>query len=766
MLPIIPVNARLTDGTSVKPAHTGKVPGTLTAAGTWSGLGGKWSDDLHATAALCIAWSKSGAGVGLQSRVFVGLDIDVDDPTLAAAIQSFAEDYLGLAPVRTRTGSARRLMMYRVEAPLRKVRQPFGEKQAVELLAKGQQFVVEGNHPSGGSYAWAGDHPCDIGAQNIPLVTAADIERFFPALAAFLAARGLPLGKTADPSAALTTGTRKSLDDPSLWAPSPGAVVALLIGWQPAELAHDDFIAVSAAIKAALGPAREDHYADYLGWAPGDRCTEDEATRKVWDSITDAQVGWDWLASRAGQGGAAAQTEFDDGAGEAAMGPAAPETHNVLESMLSRYVWAEVQACFYDLKTGLPLSPKNFNSRNVNVAQFGRTGIQSAESVFQNEPRALKVVSATYRPGAGPLVDEDMNGSTHRAVNLWRPSRMQPAPGPVTDADVKPWLDHISMLFGPAGDPAHEHILNYMAFVLQKPGEKINHAPVILSNTHGLGKDTAFVPFLAAVGHHNCASIRPEDLVAPFNPHVEKQVIIVNEMANFQKKEMANAMKPLLAAPPQYLLVNQKNVKQYHVPNLCNVVIFTNLDNAISIDEQDRRYWVWRCLTDNEGKQSDEYFLALHRWFGGGNEKDPAGSGSMLVARWLLDRDVSAFNPTRPPAMTEAKAEMIEGGLAAAIKWLDGEFAPGEAFHARKIIAAFELVDHAKHAFSSPSAPCKDMHAVSALKRAGYSSTSDKYRLESGKVVRLWSLKPLANNAPAVLKAYEADVKNAPQARA
>lgn len=112
LLPIIPVSAPLTDGTTVKAHHLGKVPGTLTATRTWSGLGGKWSDS-NADVADCVRWAKWGASVGLQGRNFPGLDIDVDDPELAAEISQLAFDMLGLGPVRTRPNSSRRLHIFK-----------------------------------------------------------------------------------------------------------------------------------------------------------------------------------------------------------------------------------------------------------------------------------------------------------------------------------------------------------------------------------------------------------------------------------------------------------------------------------------------------------------------------------------------------------------------------------------------------------------------------------------------------------------------------
>lgn len=43
LLPIIPPDAKLREGSSVRPEHRGKTPGIRNADGTFSGLSGKWS---------------------------------------------------------------------------------------------------------------------------------------------------------------------------------------------------------------------------------------------------------------------------------------------------------------------------------------------------------------------------------------------------------------------------------------------------------------------------------------------------------------------------------------------------------------------------------------------------------------------------------------------------------------------------------------------------------------------------------------------------
>jgi hypothetical protein len=718
IVPIAPFGATLTPGTTIREAHLGKVPGVRTAAGTWSGLSGKWSDDHSTTMAMAKQYDKWGASIGMQGRKFPGLDIDVDDAVLSDAIQSLAEDYFGLAPVRTRPGSARRLMMYRTDAPLRKVRQEFGDHQAVELLCKGQQYVVVGGNPE---CQWLGENPCDLGPDGLALITPADVERFFGALGGLLERHGQTLGKAVAGTATLTTGTRKSLDDTSLHAPGgPEAVVALLKVWRPEEMAHDEFVEAGAAIKAALGPTREDFFSDFLEWAPGARSQEYDETRKRWDSFTDAALGWDYLLAVAGVD--TAQAAFDDDLGAAIMD--APQPNNVLESMLARYVYSIGQDRYYDSETGAPLTPKAFNSCNTAVARFGLSGVQSAEGVFQNTPKARKVATVTYRPGKPAIVQEEINGVLQNAVNLYRPSRLIPTKG----ADVQPWLDHVTLLFGEPGDPAREHFLNYLAFVLQHPGVKINHAIVLLGR-HGIGKDTVLVPLTRGLGAHNYSTVKPETLLGQFTHFLEGQLIVVEEMMSFSKRENYNKMKEWLASPPERLEVNRKHMNPYSIPNIQVWVFLTNHEDAIALEDGDRRFWVHNC--EIEVPESERYFGRLYDWLNAG--------GDAACVGWLLDRDVSKFNPCAPPPMTKAKRAMLDTAQPAPVRWLRDQFSDGGAFAARTVMTVGELL--ATEDFSAPVG-INVRHATAVLKLEGF-RPAQRLRIRQGDdPQQLWARDP------------------------
>jgi AAA domain len=91
---------------------------------------------------------------------------------------------------------------------------------------------------------------------------------------------------------------RKSLDDVSLHAPSAQAVLDILAAVPCNDTTfetRDAFVAALAAIKGALGPARDEHWPVVLDWALQYPGAEDDYIEKIWSSIKDAAVGWNWL---------------------------------------------------------------------------------------------------------------------------------------------------------------------------------------------------------------------------------------------------------------------------------------------------------------------------------------------------------------------------------------------------------------------------------------------------------------------------------------
>ncbi len=724
LLPIIPPNAQLSPDSKVSLDNRGKTPGKFTSGG-WVGLGGTWSTKLRAEKNDVKRWDHWGASVGLQTRIYIAIDIDVDDEQMSAAIEGEFKRVFGAAPVRYRDGSSRRLMLTCIadgELPLRKRRLKFlinGKAHVVERLATGQQCVVEGPHPKGGEYKWRDGHPCEC-LHKLPKHTKAKSDEFFAAVTSLIEMYGYEV--VADKgNESNTAGKRKAIGSPELLAPSPERVLEVLAAVPCDDKvfeSRDDFVQALSAIKAALGGS---YWDEVLDWALNYPGAGDDYIATIWDSIRDAELGWSWLEAWArSHGYSSAEADFADTADD----PKNVIPDGPLDRMVARFIWCGEVERYYDTETHKFITALALNAICTDVAAYGTSGTNTAAAQFQNHPKVRKADIVTFRP-AQPLIIKEGSAT---ALNTWRPSRYVPAKN-VADADVRLWLDHIELIFGSLAEPAANHVLDWMAFVIQRPGEKINHALVIYGETQGTGKDSAFTPFFRKIGvPHNVSFITPERLRGQWTDHLETQVVCVEEMMNFNRGEMANKLKPLLAAPPHVVSINQKNVKQYDIPNIQNWIMFTNHADAISIEATDRRYWIHKCLL--ESPREPAYYTRLHRWYdAGGVEK---------VAGWLSQRDIASFNPNAAPPNTEAKRDMLEQSQPEAVRYIRRLLREGGPFGARTILIVQELLDAARGDFEAPHVNHK--HAATALAAEAFKQTH-RFKI-NGDARQVWSRDP------------------------
>ena len=142
-----------------------------------------------------------------------------------------------------------------------------------------------------------------------------------------------------------------------------------------------------------------------------------------------------------------------------------------------------------------------------------------------------------------------------------------------------------------------------------------------------------------------------------FNYALESEILILNELREPDAKDrraLANKLKPVIAAPPEYLSINRKNLRPYDMVNRCLVIAFSNDPVPITLDSQDRR---WFALSSNVPRMTPEASQKIWKWFDKG--------GVSACAAWLAARDVSAFNPNAAPPVTEFKLTLIEQGMSA-----------------------------------------------------------------------------------------------------
>ena len=191
-----------------------------------------------------------------------------------------------------------------------------------------------------------------------------------------------------------------------------------------------------------------------------------------------------------------------------------------------------------------------------------------------------------------------------RVFNQYKPPTLE-----LGDADkAGPWCDLVRKLWP---DEA-EHLFDYFAHRVQRPGDKINHA-LVLGGAPGIGKDTVLAALLQAVGPWNVQSISPPAFVAQFNAYARAVVLVINEARDneYDRYKFYEHMKIYAAAPPDVLRVNEKYIGEYYIPNLCAPIITTNYKtNGIYLPADDRRHFVaWSDLT--EADFTDAYWQSL-----------------------------------------------------------------------------------------------------------------------------------------------------------
>jgi hypothetical protein len=297
------------------------------------------------------------------------------------------------------------------------------------------------------------------------------------------------------------------------------------------------------------------------------------------------------------------------------------------------------RAAFNAIYRGTQCHSVHNKSRRIEAATF-----------FDENRAALGsrlLTGLTYAAGESVLVAK--GNQAH--ANKWRDHRPQGVPG-----DVSMWIRHAErMLPNPV---EREHVFNVLAYKRQNPKRKINHA-ILHAGVPGSGKDTLYAPFLYAIGGPtlaNVATARAEEVAGSWGYSFESEVIVLNELrqgATPDRRALENALKPIIAAPPENLLVNKKQTHPYYVANRVFVLAFSNERAAIVIPPTDRR---WFVVWSDAGMMNPEDAQTLWDWYNAG--------GFDHVTAWLDARDVSAFNPGATPMMTDAKLAMVDLGLS------------------------------------------------------------------------------------------------------
>lgn len=298
------------------------------------------------------------------------------------------------------------------------------------------------------------------------------------------------------------------------------------------------------------------------------------------------------------------------------------------------------------------LWPSSSVNGRVNWPMKGDKAVRPSDWLDRHRP----IEQMTWHPAEDMLVHDRV-----MQVSGWAPhvgatvfNLYRPPMDIAGDADLaKPWLDHLHRVYPAEAD----HITMWLAHRIQFPGDKCNHA-LVLGGSQGIGKDTILEPIKAGVGPWNWQDVAPAQMLGRFNGWAKATVIRVNEardLGDVDRYAFYDHSKGYIAAPPDVLRVDEKNLREHYVANVCGLIITTNhKTDGLYLPADDRRHFVAWSEAKREEFDAD-YWTRLYGWY---------ENGIGHVVAYLRQLDLSNFDPKAPPPKTAAFWAMVQAGEA------------------------------------------------------------------------------------------------------
>ncbi len=266
---------------------------------------------------------------------------------------------------------------------------------------------------------------------------------------------------------------------------------------------------------------------------------------------------------------------------------------------------------------------------------------------LQNSKSKTVVDAVGIHPGAARLYSEDGT----RYVNRYSPRKIVPlVPLPHEE-------EAFLFLWSRIKDQTLQRwLMKFYAHAVQKPGVKIQSAPLLYSAETGTGKNTIcnVIPQLL-FGQQWVRTISGSVLASPFNDTVgETWWLYLEELrsGNSKPERVATTNKLKAWITDNVIEVHPKGLKPYNMRNRIQVAATSNFDDAVQLDNNDRRWAVGEMADSLTEEEAANIYGFL-------NSARAAG-----VLHYIFrSTDITGFNPTARAPTTVAKVAMIRAGI-------------------------------------------------------------------------------------------------------
>ena len=739
LIPVAPPGAKIGQTAILTENVLGKAPGRYDPnSGTWAGLSG---DILtrgvsRAEATKFLDWPTGN--VGILGAAYPAIDSDAQSPEAADAVHAAVRATFGTfrPAVRLRGKNDRLLYAFKARdwknAPVRTRHVTYevgGVESGLDIIGRGNQYLIDGTHPSGDAYGWQDGDKLYSDAVVTELgefpVDDADIDRFIDAFEHELSRAG---GKITNKRGTYVSGGEydPELADPSLSLDDIFTGLARLPNTADNFRTRDDFIGVVSAIRASAG--RDGATADFenrvRAWAveSSDGFCDDDYFDKVWGSLRAVRVSGDSLQRlfRRNKIHHTAAKDFDDrgpelstNAVKVAKALDKDDDRDLLDKVAARFIFGDVNLreektapdvrVMFDPEVAVDAF-KWFKGFSVN--RHGRDYTPDLRRTYGDKEKDfwefLNVLDEahpecffreeTRNPnfGYGEIILEENpdTGRQIRKLNVSSPSAVIRAadkadPNPARSAeDVQRFLEFGERLFGKMW--AYE--LATIAFMAQT-GKRPGHMLVMVGDS-GVGK-SIYAQLLTKIFNGSDTAGGTVDGAKLFNEGAARfafagvegcRIISVRELPKGNRRgtatmqQVTSTLKQMVDAGPEgdWFTIEDKSTRAKRVQNFARIIASSNHSDSIEIEEGDRRIFMVAVEITHANKPDEDYYGELADLI-----KDPERLAA--VYRYLRTHSIKGYSANVPPPVSTAKAEQqvmriqnaAERHMRAAVAWME-----------------------------------------------------------------------------------------------
>lgn len=394
--------------------------------------------------------------------------------------------------------------------------------------------------------------------------------------------------------------------------------------------------------------------------------------------------------------------------------PAAPDW---VDTINEDYAWIDLTASIYRLRFSDFIEPAKFktqfDNQTITVASGQGTRTIGKGTQWLKDPNRRQHERLVIRP-AEALVTKD------NCLNEWKGFTVRAAAG-----DVKPFLRLLLRLL--PNRAARRYVLQWLSHLIQHPDIKMHVSLAFWSHEQGVGKNLLFECVTAIIGAAHSTVIGQAELASGFNGWANRKVLVIgDEVSKSDRRPDTDKLKGLVTGTTVY--INEKYQPAREVTNFLNFIFLSNHHDAIFLGDTDRRYFVWEITAD---RLPDANIADFVKW------RDNGGLPALL--HFLLQHDLSGFNPKAPAPMTDAKQQMVQDNRSDLENWVAELMGSSVAqLIGRELATGNELAR--RYALETGHREPSAKTIVGTCKKHGAYARTNQVRLTSGKKVRVLAL--------------------------